>query len=424
VARAIPGRTRFLSTFVNEMYAILLGLGMAEVLFSQDFKQALVGIPDNPKQIHIPLACLFCVAIVLTYWSDWAEDIEKDVRMTAREFVLDFLILLNLELFFVFLSDGFAPVILGYLLLSLAFWDALWVVNYVCELGPRRATAPVQCMRWVGEKVLALVICSLGIAALYLVPRSSLSGWAGMVDLSILVVTFISVRLLCFNQVRRKKRLRFRKAHREDVSAIVNIHNQHVFDVSAEKLDYGFLLERVSADQVSQKMTTGESDFFVAVDVGQEVVAYAELYHGIPDGLLRDTSWHTEQWQSLVRDNPCCYIECVAVRRDCLGRGVGHYVYRRLRDRFPGQLLAAFIVISPRSNTYSVAFHRHEGFVAVGRFKRDRFRGLQNYESSLMLYVPRAIRLKRETISSGTSAGDAHNRSLPSRQPRAKMLDD
>ena len=45
---AIPGRRRFISTFVNEMYAILLGLGMVEVVFADNFRKALSQLPAPP----------------------------------------------------------------------------------------------------------------------------------------------------------------------------------------------------------------------------------------------------------------------------------------------------------------------------------------------------------------------------------------
>ena len=78
---------KFINIFVNEMYAILIGIGIGNVLFAQ--KLDLSNIPDV-------IMALFVTSVVLLYWWDWTEYLEDNIVTTKRELIIDFAVLIAL----------------------------------------------------------------------------------------------------------------------------------------------------------------------------------------------------------------------------------------------------------------------------------------------------------------------------------------
>ncbi len=114
-------KKKFIGQFVDEMYSIIIGLGIASILFQEAFE------PSSVLQI---LTIFIITYVILMYWWDWAEYISTEVYSTKRELIIDFIILFTMELFYVFYNQ--------LLYLSLAFFilgicDFIWVSNYIYE---------------------------------------------------------------------------------------------------------------------------------------------------------------------------------------------------------------------------------------------------------------------------------------------------
>ncbi len=388
MASDMPVRGTFVKTFVNEMYAILLGIGVAEVIFSDEFREAIVGLPRSPSLLALPLTCLFAVGIVLKYWASWAEDVEYDVGMSKREFVIDFCILLNLELFFVFAQQ---PLVFGMLLMSLAVLDLVWVINHLHDIQAAVAMPNVRPSRWILEKAVAVAIFGAAAGTLAAVrdwgavSALTRSAWHPAFEIGVLIGVFALVQTVCFNEVRRSGALVFRGARPDDADGIAEIHNENVLVPEAAAEKSGFLLEPVRADDVRRRIENGFAEYFVVTEADGEVAGYAELAPRIPPELLPHMTWTDPAHEEAVQGNGIRLIECVAVRRRMAGRRLGQYLYGKLFERYPNSAFCAFVARHPFSNQRSLRFHRKAGFVCAAHFESDKYKGYDDYRSDLLV---------------------------------------
>ena len=72
-------QSRFVSHFVDQMYVILIGLGIASIAFSLDL--------ESHPFFHL-LMSLFVTTVALIYWWDWKDYFENDVISSKSEFVV------------------------------------------------------------------------------------------------------------------------------------------------------------------------------------------------------------------------------------------------------------------------------------------------------------------------------------------------
>ena len=109
----------FIDQFVNAVYGILLGFG---------FCNSMENIYKQPRQNYFYIAVVvLAIAVLCIHWWDWVRNVGERVETKPIEFVIDILILLNLEwLFFVY--ENLARFL--WLMTSLALLNFIWVIHY------------------------------------------------------------------------------------------------------------------------------------------------------------------------------------------------------------------------------------------------------------------------------------------------------
>lgn len=201
--------TRFISDFVNAVYAIILGFGLVEIMKSIFSSNIALRITiDNLKFFQLTMA-FFVIVVICLYWWDWSENIEYNVKSTFPEFIIDMGILFTL-LMILFKFDN--PLTLSKLFFILSFWNLIWVVNYLREnsKGERLSFWKLKWiinlsselkkgeLNWVGQKILALFFYILAWYSISEVSQlEKISGQKFLTSIP-LFVSFILVRHFCF----------------------------------------------------------------------------------------------------------------------------------------------------------------------------------------------------------------------------------
>ncbi|MEL6911576.1 MAG: hypothetical protein AAFO85_15395, partial [Cyanobacteria bacterium J06598_4] len=74
------------------------------------------------------------------------------------------------------------------------------------------------------------------------------------------------------------------------------------------------------------------------------------------------------------------------VNPNFLGRKIGREFYKKLIDEQSAfSTICAFVALEPRCNLTSLRFHESLGFRKAALFNRDRFEGIDNYKSLLLV---------------------------------------
>lgn len=186
----------------------------------------------------------------------------------------------------------------------------------------------------------------------------------------------------------------FREAENNDIPAIVNIHNSNVRGkldcwgqirrfLGMPLPDRGFLLAPTTEEEVSQKLASS-ARYFVATNSDHEVVGFVTLLQPrISDAILNQMSWEDEGFKTKIASENHFYINIVATRLDCMGKGVARFIYESLYQLFPNAYFSAFVVTQPIINNRSLIFHQKQGFERIGVFRAEKLLDLENYESVL-----------------------------------------
>ncbi|MFL7793617.1 MAG: GNAT family N-acetyltransferase [Anaerolineae bacterium] len=364
---------RFIGTFVNEMYAILLGIGIGNVIFSQNV--------DLGSVFDIVMA-LFVTSVVLLYWWDWTEFVSKRVASSKREFAIDFLILITLE----FLFGRFnSPVRLAPIFLVLGCLDLLWVGNYLYQFREQYRS---RGKRWILEKVLAIVIYALCYVTIYftrnLAPIWILGG--------IMILGFALVRNVGFSQVKMISSLgallrmlaggfRFREALPGDAAAIAEINNSNLL-VDSQK---GFFIVELDAAEVERSIKEGPERYYVAQNRDSCVVGFVETSDSVSQEVINEMTWFDLELQGQFHPETAIYIEKVAARQDHRRQGIGRFLYESLFRSYTSTVFYAFVVLSPVTNYPPLEFHLGLKFSKAAVSRALEFCGLSNYQSSLLL---------------------------------------
>jgi len=122
----------FIRNFVNAVYGILLGYGFSKAIWNiyGSFK---VKNPDSlliysfynePFQYVL---VLFAIIVLCVHWWDWRLGVSEYVSTNILEFIINILILLNIEWLF-FEIDCFKN--FSFLMATLALFNFIWVVNF------------------------------------------------------------------------------------------------------------------------------------------------------------------------------------------------------------------------------------------------------------------------------------------------------
>ncbi|MET3697926.1 L-amino acid N-acyltransferase YncA [Bacillus oleivorans] len=355
-------KNKFIGKFVNEMYAILLGIGISNIIFVQKI---------DLKNFNETVMALFVISVALIYWWDWSEHVESDVKTTKREFFIDFLILLNLEMLFAYFNDlhslAFAFIVLGIL-------DFFWVLNFQYEAKRAGTFQKNRAKVWLLEKVLVILIYGFSWA---LIQFTLVSNYT-ILQMVCIISSFILVRNFGFNNVKDSREYTFEKATYYDIEEIVDINNSYF---NGRVIEGGFLLKKLVPNDVRQAIDYQEDLYFVAKDSNGKVIGYIELKSQFPaevmDGLEWESPFDLQQEQF--------YIEQVAVHQEYQRKGVGSFLYDQTFRTFPEKNFSAFVVSQPIRNESSIRFHQKMGFEQKATFHSNQYAGMSPYESILFM---------------------------------------
>lgn len=175
----------------------------------------------------------------------------------------------------------------------------------------------------------------------------------------------------------------FREADREDIQAIVNIHNSNARGQN-RSIERGFLLTKITEDEIVKSLNNS-GRYFVAATTDGEILGFVAISQPkISDEMLNKIIWKDEVFKKKVTSDRHFYLQVVATKLDCMGRGVARFMYEEIYKVFPNSFISLFIVAHPIANTRSLMFHQKQGFEQIGTLQIDQFLDLQNYESILL----------------------------------------
>jgi L-amino acid N-acyltransferase YncA len=398
------GKSRFVAVFVNEMFAILLGLGLVEVFFSSGFQLT------NPVDV---ISLSFVVSVVIFYWWEWSESIDEQFVTTARDFVINLLILC---VFFLMFRSFCSPLTLAGLLIVLALLDLVWVTNFVITTRLFRHASRGVMARWFARKFLAILVFVGSYQAIVHwtdeaarmqteatgVHESVLLGdtapallegaereRASILAVLLVAVPFYVVRWTCFGVVKRMPRIVVSEACpcQEDIDDIVRIHNQYVHGDDLQAGAEGFLLQRLSRRMVKKEMEREGIVFHLVATVGGRVIGYAKVGSVLPpecDAVRWQDPDIRETLQQEVREGRHTHVYAVALDRRETGKHHAMRLYRRLRTIYGGHGFSAFVATDPTLNLPSLGFHQKMGFVDVGTYENPSYLGIENYRSRFL----------------------------------------
>lgn len=365
---------RFIATFVNEIYAVLLGVGMGSVVFSDAF--------DVDDPFHLA-SVAFIVVVVAKYWWDWVDVFETPAISSQREFWIDLAMMLVFLMLFLHFDQ---PRRIAGLVLVLSVLDLLWVANFVHETR-RTYAATLSAHRW--WRLLFLKVLAIGVFAFALAVLERLAPTSPeMLGLLVVIVAFVFVRVFCFGRTRSVRDALLRPAHASDLRRIREIHDMHVLRDGETHDGGGFLLEPVTVDLLQTRLENPDREIFVVEDSRGEILGYADVTVHVPRHDLDDLHWHETKTETLFHEGTHCHIQVVAVDAAIAGRGVGRLIYQTLAERYPEKVFSAFVVRRPVDNQRSMRFHSRQGFEEAAVLRRPSFCGLRHYESRLLVRFP------------------------------------
>lgn len=353
---------KFIGAFVNEMYAILIGIGLGNVLFVQQI---------NLNSVFEIMMGLFVTGVVLLYWWDWTEFIDENVVSTKSEFIIDFLILINLEILFLYFNK---PLNLSIVFLVLSVLDFLWVINYTRQTSGNYLA---KNRKWYMEKILGISI----FAASYLIVNFLLTPISIVLSGIIVIFTFVMVRFVSFNQVKKAEVFSLEIAQEDNFATIAEINNHYL---GAQGKD-SFMITPLSVKKIESRLKDDFAYYVLRGTVKNEIFGFIELSSTAGNEILDNVIWNDNNYTELIMntEQKVFYIEKVAVNEKYQHQGIGTALYTNLFNRFPYHSFYSFVMERPYDNVVSSAFHNASGFRSLGRFTEEEFCGFSNYQSRL-----------------------------------------
>ncbi|ADU32082.1 GNAT family N-acetyltransferase [Evansella cellulosilytica] len=336
---------KFIGTFVNNMYAILLGIGISNIIFVQSL---------NIMNLHESIMALFVTSVVLLYWWDWSEYIEEEVKSTKAEFIIDFMILICLQMLFANFNQ---PQDLAMYFVVLGCLDLLWVLNYIYFMKHESLQSNMKAKPWILEKVFCIGVYLL---AWMILNTYSFSTY---INIAIIIASFVIVRNLGFVQVRRKMKFMFEKATDADVSQMIEIHQTY----HRRERKEGSLSKQLDVYEISNIIESKKERFYVAKTVGGLTIGFIELTKYTSLEQLPSVSWHSDNISDALMKNSCfLYVDQIAVRENYHNKGVAKYMYTNILERYRDATIITPIPTAPNRNTNAIVAHENIGFKEVG----------------------------------------------------------
>ena len=355
---------KFIGAFVNEMYAILIGIGLGNVLFVQQI--------DLGNIFEIAMG-LFVTGVILLYWWDWTEFLNDHVVSTKTEFVIDFLILINLEILFVYYNS---PYNLAIVFIILAILDLAWVINYIYQTS---GDFVAKNRIWLFEKFTSIII----FAGVYLLIRFWLIDENLYFQGGLVVASFVAVRKLSFRQVKKAQRYSFLTAEEEDYPKIAAINNSYL----DPKKNKAFMITGLSEEKIRDRLDDSYMYYVLKQDETADVLGFIELSLSAGNDILQQVEWFDQEKKDriLAAKEKVLYIEKIAVNKEFKRHGMGAALYQHLFNELPDHSFYAFVMQKPHRNSVSLSFHQKLGFDVAGIFRANEFTGFKNYESVVLL---------------------------------------
>jgi len=364
MAKKKADKDTFIRTFVNQMYGILIGIGIGSILFDSAF--------DIGNWFNIAMVIVVTVMLVF-YWWDWMEYIEGEIVSSKSEIIADFLVLIALELLFVFYNE---PTSLALVLIALAICDLIWVMNHILYMKKERKgyQSGASNIRWIAEKLAGIAIyATLYLVFVFLHPLVP-TFVQNVTTVILVILAFTAVRRLSFNEVFKARAYKTRWADDKDSVAIAAINNDYIDD------DHPALIQRLTVRDVLERIR--KKEIIVAQNSKKNIVGYALVSNRGAKPYLPDTQFPDQKLRDKMMSGPHILLEQIAVKVDCRREGIGGILLKAVLDRIDETLLS-YVAISPVDNVESTAFHEHHGFMPVGTFRRDVFAGRNDYRSTL-----------------------------------------
>ena len=157
--------------------------------------------------------------------------------------------------------------------------------------------------------------------------------------------------------------MNFRKAINSDIPKLKEIFYQNYYK------NGGHL-----ASELSMPKENNIENCYVALEKN-EPIGYAQIYLTVPKEDIH------KKYEELDLNN-VIYMNQVAVDKAYQNKGVGTYLYEKIKEHFDGARLSAHV---RNINPQSMTFHKKNGFVIVGEYYNDDFYGIKDYMSYFML---------------------------------------
>ena len=351
---------KFIGSFVNEMYAILLGVGIGNILFVEKL---------DVSNIFEILMGLFITSVILVYWWDWTDFINDNVVTSKREFIIDFSILIILEVLFLFYNE---PQNLIIVFIVLAFLDLLWVLNYIIYKSDNFLA---NSKKWIAEKVFAIFIMIIAWCGLTIFLKETPVLIQGIT----VIVAFVSVRLISFKQLTQISNYELVMAKESDYDSLCMINNAYLNPDGKES----FIISKLDINTVHEKINQNHSFFVLKIEKEENVIGFVELSDSVPKDILDKVVWTSEKERELVLTKNAKYIEKIVTHSDYLKKGIGTAIYRNLFNQLSDYSFYSFVMVSPYNNIGSVRFHKKMNFRIGGTFSSSEYAGFKNYKSLL-----------------------------------------
>ena len=176
-------RTRkFCSHLVNELYPILVGVGLANAMFTLELKA---------ENWDIVMSSVVNAVVVALHWRDWHVHIQGRFVASLTEFHVNFAIVFSLTYIFAHVGK---PLMLAGNYTVLSAFDFLWVVNYI-RLSEDQSFA--MRWKWIAQKVCAIFAFSTCCFVIGYYENTADRAWWIFLDLA----TEILVRVLLFREL-------------------------------------------------------------------------------------------------------------------------------------------------------------------------------------------------------------------------------
>ncbi len=169
-----------------------------------------------------------------------------------------------------------------------------------------------------------------------------------------------------------------RAAREEDIPKVIRLH-ECWFDGESAK---GFLLDHGEAGDILSYVKGREKLCLIAESEEGEVAGFIQANRSIE--CFDRMCWERPEVRPACLAPGHWHVDNVAVNPAFAGCGVGRSLYEEVARLGGADTLSAFVVLRPKVNEASLAFHARLGFSPAGEFAAESFCGVRDYRSVLL----------------------------------------